>query len=395
MSTWHTIAARIAHILEAGVDAFQYSVLARLTRGNQIVIVPYRGYGTPQCLYLRGRVLQDSGITPARETDSIWRNLLNMYRRFESDEVPGARLMARFQEATDEVLTNDEGYFEVQLRPAHPPAQGKVWHEVALTLIDPPQRGPNSAMPVNARGRVLVPPANAQFGVISDIDDTVVRSQATDVLRMFRIVFLGNAFTRLPFKGVAAFYRALQAGADDAVTNPIFYVSSSPWNLYDLLQEFFKLRDIPLGPIALRDYGIRRHEMLPIEHRDHKLGAIRRILDTYPDLPFILIGDSGQEDPEIYRDIVDAYSERILAVYIRSVHPDPTRVDAVNRLADEIADAGSTLVLADNTLVTARHAANQGWITPDALSKIREDMRHGMTSIDRIGTLFGQKQTEV
>lgn len=395
MSTWHTIAARIAHTIETGVDAFRHSVLARFTRGDQIVIVPYRGYGTTQRLFLRGRVLEDAGIAPARESDSVWRNLLNMYHRFESDEVPAASLMARFQETTEEVSTDEEGYFEVDLTPMQPLSPAKLWHEVTLTLIDPPQRGPDSAMPVNATGRVLVPPANAKFGIISDIDDTVVKSQATDLLRMFRIVFLGNAFTRLPFKGVAAFYRALQAGVDDTLTNPIFYVSSSPWNLYDLLQEFFKLRDIPLGPIALRDYGLSRHELLPIEHRDHKLNAIRRILDTYPDLPFILVGDSGQEDPEIYRDVVDDYSERILAVYIRSVHPDPTRIDAVNGLAEEVAEAGSVLVLTDNTLMAARHAADRGWITPDALSEIREEMQRDMTAVDRVGVLLGQKQAGV
>lgn len=394
MSLLHTIAARIAYVLESGFDLFTHTVLGRFDRGDQIVIVPYRGYGTPQQLYLRGRVLQDAGIAPARETDSVWRNLLNMYRRFESDEVAGARLMARFQEVTEEVVTNDEGFFEVQLTPAQPP-EGKLWHDVTLTLIDPPQRGPDSAMPVNATGRALVPAAGAQFGVISDIDDTVVKSQATDLLQMLRIVFLGNAHTRLPFKGVAAFYRALQAGAGDVSENPIFYVSSSPWNLYDLLQEFFKLRGIPLGPIALRDYGISRHEMLPIEHSDHKLDAIRRILDTYPDLPFVLIGDSGQEDPEIYRDVVDAYPGRILAVYIRSVHPDPTRIDAVNRLAEEIAAAGSALVLADDTLQAARHAAERGWITTDALSEIRDEMQRDLASIDRIGTLFGQTQAGV
>lgn len=392
MSSLHRIATRIAHTVETGVDTFRYSVLKRFTRENQIIIVPYRGYGTTECLYLRGRVLQDAGITPARETDSVWRNLLNMYRRFESDEVPGARLMARFQETTEEVVTDNEGYFDVELTPAQPPASTKLWHQVGLTLIDPPQRGPNSAMPVNAAGHVLIPPANAQFGIISDIDDTVVKSQATDLLRMLRIVFLGNAFTRLPFKGVAAFYRALQTGTDDALINPIFYVSSSPWNLYDLLQELFKLRDIPLGPIALRDYGISRHELLPIEHHGHKLTAIRRILEMYPDLSFILIGDSGQKDPEIYRDIVNDYPDRILAVYIRNVHPDPSRVDAVNKLATEVAEAGSVLVLTDDTLMAARHAAERDWVTPDALSEIREEVQRDMTAVDRVGALLGRKQ---
>ena len=71
--------------------------------------------------------------------------------------------------------------------------------------------------------------------MISDIDDTIVRTGATSLLMMLRVVLLSNAHTRLPFQGVAAFYGALARGASGQDSNPLFYVSSSPWNLYDVL----------------------------------------------------------------------------------------------------------------------------------------------------------------
>ena len=169
---------------------------------------------------------------------------------------------------------------------------------------------------------MLVPHKAAQFGVISDIDDTVVQTDVTRWLRVLGAVLFGNAHTRLPFRGVAAFYRALEAGvsADGAQRlNPLFYVSSSPWNLYDLLLEFLTLSNIPLGPLNLRAWRGGTSELLPSGHGAFKQAEIRRILDTFPDLPFILIGDSGEEDPEIYGEIVSAYPGRILAVYIRNV----------------------------------------------------------------------------
>ena len=177
--------------------------------------------------------------------------------------------------------------------------------------------------------------------MISDIDDTVVLTGATSPLRMARTVFLGNARTRAPFPGVAAFYAALQHGVGRADFNPLFYVSSSPWNLYGLLTEFLTLRKIPLGPLMLRDWGINEREVLPTGHAGHKLEAIRKIMELYPDLPFILLGDSGQEDPEIYHRVVHDHPSRILAVYIRNVHPAPDRITAVRKLAEEVERAGA------------------------------------------------------
>jgi phosphatidate phosphatase APP1 len=86
----------------------------------------------------------------------------------------------------------------------------------------------------------------------------VLQSSVTNFLKMARMVLLGNAHTRLPFEGVAAFYRALQRGASGGEFNPIFYVSNSPWNLYDLLEDFMDVHGVPAGPLFLRDWSRRR-----------------------------------------------------------------------------------------------------------------------------------------
>jgi len=244
-----------------------------------------------------------------------------------------------------------------------------AWLGAQAELLDP--RDPAAPGPVVAP--VLVPPASARFGVVSDIDDTVVRTDATQLLRMARTVFLGNARTRLPFPGVAAFYRALESGprgSHGIAGNPLFYVSSSPWNFYELLVEFLELQKIPLGPILLRDWGITPEELVPTTHATHKLAAIRRIFATYPELPFILIGDSGQEDPEIYAQVIREFPNRVLAAYIRNVSADEARRAAVRKLGEELAAEGRTLLLADDTLTAAKHAAANGWIDPSALPDV-------------------------
>ena len=176
---------------------------------------------------------------------------------------------------------------------------------------------------------------------------------------------------------MAAFYQALHAGSGNAANarNPIYYVSSSPWNLYSLLTEFLDLQGIPIGPLMLRDWDLDRGMIAGDRHLSHKGEIIRQIIGLHPTLPFILIGDSGQQDPEIYKAIVEEFPERILAVYIRNILRDADRVAAVNALAAEVKAARSTLVLADDTLAAARHAVEHGWIPASALAGIGEEKR--------------------
>lgn len=368
MQEWNRRAARLVHRIERRID--------RSRAGGEPDTGParieaYRGFGTPERVRVSGRVLRGPPIAAAGANDSAWRNLSSMLRRFESDEVAGARVRARIGGCSREFVADEEGFFESWLEPSPPLSAGSLWHTVALELLDPPGDGSSAAAPV------LVPPPDSRFGVISDLDDTVIRTGATRLLRMLRTVLLGNARTRLPFPGVAAFYRALQHGAGSASFNPIFYVSSSPWNLYDVLTEFLSLQRIPHGPLFLRDWGINGREFLPTAHGEHKLAAIRELMDFYPHLPFLLLGDSGQEDPEIYHRVVHDYPERILAVYIRNVSPAPERAEAIRALAREVEQAGSVLLLTGDTVAAAVHAAERGWIPSDALPEIRADATGG------------------
>lgn len=372
MINWQERIAPWVRAVERRYDALKYRLYYALGGPRPITIQPYRGYGTSKRLHLKGRVLEERGITSPSETDGWWHNLVNMYKRLQSWEVPHARLRARFQDVQREVTADEEGMFQLWIEPSRPIAGDEIWQSVELELVEPTsdqQRGP-----VRAVGHVLIPPASAEFGVISDIDDTVIQSDVSSFLRMLRTVLFSNARTRLPLPGVAALYRALHTGTHGGAGNPMFYVSNGLWNLYDLLEDFFALNDIPGGPILLlRNWGVYRNELLPTHQRAHKLGLIRPILELYTDLPFILIGDSSEADPEIYHELVHQYGERILAVYIRTVGRDLERPAAIRALAEEIVEAGSELILADDSLSMARHAARRGWITEDALREIKTE----------------------
>src|SRR5437763_4164318 len=136
-----------------------------------------------------------------------------------------------------------------------------------------------------------------------------------------------------------------------------------------------EIQRTPTGPIHLRDWDVNLDALRSGRLKRHKEPIIREILELYPALPFILIGDDSQKDPEIYRGILDSYPGRILAIYIRNVRTDPERSASVQLLAKQVLDAGSTLVLADDTFAAATHAAEQGWIQKDALASVHEEKR--------------------
>lgn len=352
---------------EAAFDWVRYRIRDRRVPGRYH-IQTYRGHGTEDRLYLSGRVFEGTPIPAARADDATLRNLRHTLRRLGSDDVPAARVRASVGSVSVSVLADDEGYFEVTLPVETAARSGEVWREVTFDLIEPQPPGD----PVSESGFAIVPPAEARFGIVSDIDDTVVHTDVANLLRMLRLVLLTNAHTRLPFAGVAAFYRALHAGAAGPFTNPMFYVSSSPWNFYDLLTEVFEVHHIPVGPLFLKDYGLARDLLLSRGHMEHKLAAIGHILETHPLLPFVLVGDSGQKDPEIYRETVHRYPGRVAAIYIRDVSP-AHRDREINEITADLAVRGVEMVCVDDTLAAARHAAERGFIDPSALVDVRGD----------------------
>jgi phosphatidate phosphatase APP1 len=340
-------------------------------RDRHWLIEPYLGYGTARRLFVSGRVLRDKGAIQSARLDSRSRNLRNTFRRFATAEIAGARVRAVFGNAQALGVTDGEGYFHIEIE-VDGLDRTRVWHEVGLDLEEP---GDARSPIATATTEVLVPPPSARFGVISDIDDTVVTTHVTSTFKMLATVLFSNAQARMPFDGIAAFYRALQDGTGGAEGNPLFYVSNGPWNLYGLLLEFFRLNRIPLGPLFLRDFGPQILFAPKSRHGTHKLLYIGRILETYENLPFILIGDSGERDPEIYADVVMRHPNRIRAIYIRSVDQRPERLQAIAALATRVSDTTTQFVLAQDSASAAAHAAGEGFISSSALPGIAKDER--------------------
>jgi len=266
------------------------------------------GHGGPEGVVVRGRVLDDPLPSAAVESERVGEAIRRMLRNFVTDELPGVPLRVAVADAEVVIATDAEGYFLASLRP-DPDRLSRPWTTGTVEL-DGEYRGlpGRYTTPVEVR----VPELSARFGILSDIDDTILETGVQRVGHMIRQTFTGSALTRTAFPGAPELYRDLAAGL-----NPTFYVSSSPWNLHAFLVAFLRHRGFPTGPVLLRDL------LGTAAGREQKTDRIAEILDVHPGLPFVLIGDSGEKDPEIYADIVREHPGRILAVYIREVRLDP------------------------------------------------------------------------
>jgi phosphatidate phosphatase APP1 len=335
---------------------------SRTARRGRVTVQTYRGYGSTRRIFLMGRVFREASPELPPGTGFV-RNLKSIWRLTRAWGIEDAVLAARFGGIKTSVRTDRDGYFRLVLDLQERPPTDRLWHEVIISLEEP------AAIEVAAN--VFVPSSAPDFVVISDIDDTVMHTGVANKLLMMWRLFVQGAEGRTAIPGMAAFLQALHRGPHGKNANPMLYVSRAPWSIYGVLERFFHLHEIPAGPILfLREWGLTLQHPFPRRSKGHKRDLIRQIIEHYDDLPFILIGDSGQRDPEVYAEIVKSFPKRVLAVYIRDVSRDPMRDQAIGKLGAELEALGSPLLLADDVRIMAQHAVTQELIGAGALDKI-------------------------
>lgn len=286
---------------------------------DPLQIIVFQSYGTDSHLYIRGRALEDESVDlDGKHPIAL---LINAYKQFETDEIKNARLLLKLpNNQVIETTTDGDGYFLVdeQLDGLKQMTNKEGWLNVELSYKDLTQK---RIIQLQNRfpGEMLVPD-NCSYGVISDIDDTIMHTGLVSLFKWKVIynTFLKTARNRVPLEGASNFYQLLHRGSSGTESNPIFYVSHSPWNMYRYLEFFLKKNNFPKGPILLRSLGnfFKRKDKAEKPQKQHE---ILNILKAYPDLKFILIGDSGEHDPDIYLEIAETHPDRILSIYLRSV----------------------------------------------------------------------------
>jgi len=336
-----------------------------LFRPRPVRVQPFFGYRSRDRLVLGVRALHSRA--PMFEARSRWRAVRTVLRQFVPGAVAGLaiRMEVRGEGGlllTRELLTDQSGYarFDCDLAPGWDLPEHPQWEVASLSWV-------NANGPQVAYARILAPGKDSTIAVISDIDDTIIETGITgglgSVIRNWRRILAQLPHERIVVPHADRFYGELGGGTENrpnsrlrpaltlpATRRPFFYVSSSPWNLYNYLVAFQRSKGLPLGPLLLREWGLNKRTLGQASHGAHKLGAIEGILAMYPSLQFALIGDDTQGDLPAFAELVTSFPGRIAAVFLRTVSEQSFSAEEEAALAT-IHTAGVPLWLGDSYAV--------------------------------------------
>ena len=302
-------------------------------------IIPYRGFGNEKEAWISGRVIEDSGLAKPEDAQRVWQNFLATIKRYASDAYIGVRVEARYRNQVKEIITDEYGFFRFyfQWEEYEDSDNAETWRAIQFRLLD---HVVDNQPDTTTEGEVRVIYQKQERIIVSDIDDTVMVSHSTNLIKKLRLMFFKNAYSRLTFDEAPGLYQALERGKSGTESHPLFFVSSSEWNLYDLLDDFFVLNEIPKSILLLQRFRKARLRFWKSEPGNHlhKLDKIRKLLEVYKNQAFILIGDSGQSDLAIYQQLSTMYPQRIEAIYIRKVNPNK-----VGNIQSQVFEFGDSL----------------------------------------------------
>jgi phosphatidate phosphatase APP1 len=302
---------------------------------------------------------------PLHPRQNITRDLLDIGRRLLRRGVGNVTVRACFHGCEAVTVTDRDGYFRFDLPVRDRRANGLGgWQDVSLELVG------EAASRVTAR--VFLYPPGSRCLIVSDIDDTVVETGVANRLVMIWRLFVLGPRSRAAVPGFAELLRAAQRGPRGDERNPVVFVSRAPWTIYETLDAFFRLQRFPRDSVLfLREWGLRWYRPVARRDRAHKLALIRHLLALAPDLPAVLIGDSGQEDAEIYASVVAEFPGRVAAVLIRDLDRSPERGAAIRSLEIDLGRAGARLVVATSSVPMAEALAELGLIQRAAVAQVR------------------------
>jgi len=266
-------------------------------RGLVPTIIPFPGYGGDGWLRVLGRVVL---VKPGRRAPDRYTSIRG-WRSFTSVPVRGAEIRVRAGDAEHVIRADRGGVVDARVEARLAPG----WGAALLTL--------EGADAIEAP--VFVVDAAVGFGLVSDIDDTVVVTALPRPLLAAWNTFVVNEHARRPVPGMPVLYDRLMTAHPGA---PVVYLSTGAWNTVRTLDRFLSRNLYPRGSFLLTDWGPTPDRWFRSGQEHKKLG-LARLADEFPGVRWLLVGDDGQHDEERYREFADAHPANVAAVAIREL----------------------------------------------------------------------------
>ena len=271
-------------------------------RGFVPTVIPYAGYGAPGWVRVLGRVVL------TREGGRKGRASVRGWRSFTSVAVNDDTVVITVGDREHRVQADRGGVIDVRLDSQLPIG----WQTVSIRSDDS-QSAPSPAV----EAPVYIVDPDAGFGIVSDIDDTVMVTALPRPFLAAWNTFVLDEHARTPTPGMAVLYDRLARERPGA---PIIYLSTGAWNVAPTLTRFLSRNLYPRGPLLLTDWG-PTHDRFFRSGRQHKVDSLKQLTAEFPYIKWLLVGDDGQHDEEIYGQFAMAHPGRVTAVAIRQLSP--------------------------------------------------------------------------
>ncbi|PWB23408.1 App1 family protein [Flavobacterium sp. HTF] len=269
----------------------------------------YRGYANEQELIVMGHVFKRLYDYDYQKKN--FKNATSIINQFRIKTIKNYDVYLKCGNKQIHSKTLDDGYFKFCIPIEKEFDFGWMEYEVSIK---------HKSETITAKGS-FIRPHEGNLGIISDIDDTFLISHTRNVFKKIYILLFKNVNDRKVFEGVVPHYQALSSAGrnNKEEENAFFYVSSSEWNLYNFIVKFTKIHQLPRAVILLKDIkrGVTDFFMSGRGNHNHKFDKIKHVLEFYPNLKYVLLGDDSQHDPFLYEQICKIFPVTVKAVYIR------------------------------------------------------------------------------
>ncbi|WP_417444350.1 App1 family protein [Joostella sp.] len=270
----------------------------------------YRGYANEEQIILFGHVFKSLAPEYLLTDKKGYRHAKGVYEMYTIKTLENALVTIFFKDQKLTTRTSEDGYFRVCVPCSNMEAG---WHDYRVEA--------SYLGNVVKRESEFLKPYPGKIGLISDIDDTFLLSHTGNFLKKIYVLLTRNVKRRKIFEDVVTHYSLLsKAGKEDTVeTNTFFYVSSSEWNLYSFILDFTRIHELPKAVFKLKKIktGLLDLFFSGRGNHNHKFEKIKDILEFYPEMRFVLMGDDSQRDPFLYTKIVKYFPRNVAAIYVR------------------------------------------------------------------------------
>lgn len=273
----------------------------------------YQGYGNPNKFFIIGHVFNNYSSVDFNKRNHIWNNFKTLYSLFNVDTLANIELCLEWNDNSYFSVSEFDGFFKFEIDIESIDLELCGWQEFTIKIMNKPN------IPAQKYSGQMFIPVDNSMSIISDIDDTIVKSYSTKTYKKLMELMSKNANQRTTFDYISEFLNTFRQHPTGTIYN-YFYVSSSEWNLYDYIKHVFNKNRIPDGILLLNSIkSLKEFYKTGYSGHEGKFFRIARLFISFPHMKFLLIGDNSQRDVHIYSAIAQKYPEQILGIFIRNV----------------------------------------------------------------------------